>query len=105
VTDPPVADPLVVVDMQEYFCRPDSALARWVDALGGIAADGWYHARLTDTVVRPSPGQMPPLVMAAVMSRMPRAMTSASTTHVTRRCRQAAASLRSAMAGTTRCRL
>jgi nicotinamidase-related amidase len=49
--DASVSDALVVVDMQEYFCRTDSALARWVGALGGIAADGWYYATLTDTVV------------------------------------------------------
>ena len=51
VDDAPVDDALVVVDMQEYFCRPDSALARLVAALGGIAGDGWYYATLADTVV------------------------------------------------------
>lgn len=41
---------LVVVDMQEYFCQPGHALARFIEAGAPGAAD-WYWPRLTTTVV------------------------------------------------------
>ena len=41
---------LVVVDMQEYFCRPGHAVARFIELSAPGAAD-WYWQRLTSTVV------------------------------------------------------
>ena len=41
---------LVVVDMQEYFCRPGHAVARFIELSAPGAAD-WYWQRLTTTVV------------------------------------------------------
>lgn len=40
---------LVVVDMQEYFCRPDSVTGRFIAA---VTQDNghWYHERLTTVV-------------------------------------------------------
>jgi nicotinamidase-related amidase len=42
---------LVVVDMQEYFCRPGHALARFIAALGEPGAADWYWHWLDTTVV------------------------------------------------------
>jgi biuret amidohydrolase len=42
---------LVVVDMQEYFCQPDHALVRFIDAAGGPGIADWYWPWLDTTVV------------------------------------------------------
>lgn len=45
---------LVVVDMQEYFCRPGHALARFIaafDQSGESRAGGWYWNWLDTTVI------------------------------------------------------
>jgi nicotinamidase-related amidase len=42
---------LVVVDMQEYFCQPGHALARFISALGQPGAADWYWGWLEETVV------------------------------------------------------
>jgi nicotinamidase-related amidase len=42
---------LVVVDMQNYFCRPGYALARLLAAGGGPTATDWYWQWLGSTVV------------------------------------------------------
>lgn len=42
---------LVVVDMQDYFCRPGHALARFIAALGEPGATDWYWQWLDSTVV------------------------------------------------------
>jgi nicotinamidase-related amidase len=44
-------DALVVVDMQDLFCRPDSPLGRYLAALGGPASDTWYYDTLNGTVI------------------------------------------------------
>jgi nicotinamidase-related amidase len=41
---------LIVVDMQEYFCSPDSPLGRLI-AVGAPDDAEWYTARLDDVVV------------------------------------------------------
>jgi biuret amidohydrolase len=42
---------LVVVDMQEYFCQPGHALARFLATAGQPGAADWYWDRLETTVV------------------------------------------------------
>jgi biuret amidohydrolase len=42
---------LVVVDMQDYFCHPGHALARFIAALGEPGANDWYWQWLDSTVV------------------------------------------------------
>ena len=44
-------DAMVVVDMQEYFCRRDYAFGRFVAALGGAEDLTWFLDRLANTVV------------------------------------------------------
>ena len=42
---------LVVVDMQEYFCRPGYALARFLAAAGEPGSADWYWQRVSTTVM------------------------------------------------------
>jgi nicotinamidase-related amidase len=42
---------LVVVDMQEYFCRPGHALARFIGSAGEPGAAAWYWPWLERSVI------------------------------------------------------
>lgn len=44
-------DAIVVVDMQEYFCKPDHAFLRFITALGGAEETTNYLDRLSGTVI------------------------------------------------------